>query len=328
MDSLHDTIVRQLLEQNPEAQHEVDYLVRLAQKNYCDGIIEEPRLYYDSLPINQAGLETRGDPDVFINGEAFPVRLTHLVMAARVLDQNGAVIDERFVQRVGLRLTFHDQNYMNRLFTPLPLWADVPIAAGDLVGRSVAAWRFGRPPILSARDTLQVTVALERVPAGNATRDVTVSFTGIGLLSKRPYFFSATVTLANAVATVLDTARFRPDGTEPVALTDMTVHCSALSTANDPNGDVREVRVQVRQVGNGTNATWFQGPITINPLPQAPAQLVGLRSGRSIVHKFPGDGLIWEPGEGITMAMQQLDPAITSGNIDVCIGLAGYLSVT
>ena len=44
----------------------------------------------------------------------------------------------------------------------------------------------------------------------------------------------------------------------------------------------------------------------VGPTNLIPAQLLGVLSGRAVVHKLPGDGLIWEPGEGIAVEAQGL----------------------
>jgi len=177
---------------------------------------------------------------------------------------------------------------------------------------------------------MNVAVALEEDPGATARR-VAVSFTGIGMLSRRPYFLESDASVGDLNQVILPTDNFRTDGAEPVIITDMAINCSAL--LNDPDtdlGDVRMVRVQVRQVGNGTNADWFTGPIGVTPpLPQCPAALLGMLTGRCIVHEFPGDGLLWEPGEGLSVEMAEL-PGSTrdAAGIRMAIGFFGFVSVT
>lgn len=307
---------------------DIDYLVALASKNVREGIIEEPRVFYDTFVLQADEIETASHPDVFINGEQFPVVITQLSAAIRPDFTQVApnpTLDERFIQRVGLRLSFHDQYYQSRNFVPMPLWLNKVVAAGDLVTQGSSAWTFERPFVLSARDSLRVTVALESTPSVDNVRRVTVSFTGTGMLSKRPYFFSQSLELDGTVPAVLPTQGFRNDGAEPVAVTDMAVHCGGESFGASAEGDIRQLRFNVRQIGNGTQADWFEGPSVPLPLNQCPAILTGYTSGRAIVHRFPGKGLLWEPGEGITMDAVALDPSVVG--FELAVSLSGYIAV-
>jgi hypothetical protein len=45
-----------------------------------------------------------------------------------------------------------------------------------------------------------------------------------------------------------------------------------------------------------------------------------------VVHQFPGDGLIWEPGEGIIVQGIALDA--TTENLNLAVALTGYISLT
>lgn len=304
-------------------QRHIDYLVKLASDNVCKGVIEEPRFYYDTMTLLTNGQTSEGQRDTFRNGEQFPVRLTHAVFALRPdFDQNLGT-DERLIQRVGLRMTFHDQYYMSRDFVPVPLWSNKVVAGPSAITTGFSSYTFDRPVILSARDSLRVTVALESTPT--TPRRVVVSVTGIGMLSKRPYFLASEVELSNTNPVVLDSADFRNDGTEPVALTDMVLHCGAETEDATGAGDIRQLRVQVRQIGNGTQADWGIGP-TSPPLAQCPATLLGLTEGRAVVHRFPGDGLIWEPGEGIIV--QGIALASSTEGLELATALVGYISLT
>jgi hypothetical protein len=86
------------------------------------------------------------------------------------------------------------------------------------------------------------------------------------------------------------------------------------------------VHVGVRQVGNGTNADWVVGKPGTDNLAAAPAW--GSYSGRALVHRFPGQGLIWEPGEGIEVAINQELPRALDDTISYTnISLVGYIAV-
>jgi hypothetical protein len=230
----------------------------------------------------------------------------------------------RQMQRMGVRFTFHDQYYMGREFKALPLWATKVVTGPQALTPAFSSYTFDRPVILSARDSLRVQVALESQPA--SPRRVSVSFSGVGLLSKRPYFLASEVELSNEAPVILDTVDFRNDGTEPIALTDMVLHCGA--EVEDPvgAGDIRQLRVQIRQIGNGTGADWYIGPTSPVPLSQMPATLLGTTQGMAVVHQFPGDGLIWEPGEGIVVQGIALDQS--AEGLNLAVGLTGYISLT
>lgn len=301
-------------------QRFIDYLVELAAQNVCKGVIEEPRVLYDTITLLPSGQTSEADRATFINGEQFPLRITHLATYMRTASET---VDERSIQRVGLRLMFHDQYYMSREFVPAPLWSNKVIAGVAPLSPGYVSYTFERPVILSARDSLRVDVALESVPA--SARRVAVSVTGVGLLSKRPYFFGSSRSLSTTVQTSLDTADFRNDGAEPVALTDMVISCGPPEQSPGGQGDVRQLRVQIQQIGNGTNARWFAGPTT-PPLPQCPAPLLGMSQGRAIIHKLPGDGVLLEPAEGLIPQAISLDSDVD--NAVIGFAAIGYISLT
>lgn len=310
----------------------VDQLVRLAEENVRKGVLEEPRIYYGVVALNASQpLATQFAANTFLNGDQFPVRLTHLVLAPRpsLVDAAPAFTDERLVQRVGLRLRFHDAYYQNYAFVPAPVWLNKPVAGADAVQRGASSWIFDRPTVLSARDGIRVQVQLEDAfgDPGAASVPVGIGFTGVGLLSKRPYFLSSSLDISDLAIHDLDAADLHNDGGEPIALTDATFICGALSTSDDASGDIRRARFQVKLLGNGTQAEWFKtnagGGLVV---PRAPGQLLGVSTGRSIVHRFPGDGMLLEPGEGFTAEAEALD-ASTEG-MQFCIAAVGYISIT
>lgn len=334
-----------------------DYLVRLASKNICDGVIEEPRMFFDYIsidttsltvplmPANVGGVSVdlpvfAGHPNVFRNGERFPMRITHMTAAIRSISTttDTPLIAEDILDSILLQITGHDNFYMARQFSPLPLWQNVPVAAPDIVTKSSASWTFARPYILSTRDTMKVTLYLEEALGADLYQDVNVTFHGIGMVSRRPYVLTGSVQFSGASdvgPTIVDIDRYRNDGGEPIVMTDMCINCGPLQgpsdplyVANDPIGDIRNIRVQVRQQGNGTNVDWAAGPIGSEALAGCPAALCGVTSGRVLVHEFPGDGLIWEPGEGISLAVQNTTITPSSDDIgDVLIGLFGYIAI-
>lgn len=301
-------------------------LVKLATGHLEAGVLHEPRGYFDVIDLNNDGNIVQGHPEVFRNGEQFPVRLTHMVAAMTRLDaaEPPQAQDERLVQRVGLRMEFHNQYYMNPEFLPIALWGNTVVAASQAITPATSSWMFPTPFVLSARDTLDVQVQLDAAPA--SPQRITVAFSGVGFLSGRPYFLSGDRLVTDGASTQLTTTAFRNDGSEPIIVTDGTVVVTAPEDSVDATGDIRAASLQVRQAGNGTNAQWFRGPT--NPaIERMPAQLWGAWSGRAVVHTFPGDGLIWEPGEGIDLQVQGLTTT-PPPDARVAIALLGYITVT
>lgn len=305
------------------------WLIKLASDNLSRGIIEEPRAYYDEIEVSATtGIITRSSPEVFQNGERFPVKITHMTCGIQYLttEADPEVADERNIQRVGLGLRFHDQWYMNDRYIAAPLWATGVCTAPLQTSQSTACWRFDRPFILSSRDSLAVKVGL--IEGQDTAVPVTVAFTGIGIKSKRPYFFAGDTALTDTVMTSIPGGNYKNDGAEPVLVTDMTVNVAAPLGTLDPTGDIRNLRIQVSQLGNGTNSSWFIGPRTIvPPLLGIGAQNLGVYTGRVVVHRFPMDGLLWEPGEGIDIFVQRLSTATEAQDFKLSIALLGNIVV-
>lgn len=309
-----------------------DYVIQLAKSGVMrKGVINEPRVYFDEIEQDDTNSIKRGDEGVFQNGEQFPVRLTHLIATTRFFnDDNVPLVDDELnVQRIGLRLKFHDQFYMNPEFLPVPVWGNKVTAMPPTTSFSTSHWDFvanGQPFVLSARDTLVVTVQLQNAPAQDEVVPVDMVITGIGMLSKRPYFLNGRRNVANVNPINLTTIDFRNDGTEPIAITDAAFVGGPESGAVDPQGDNRRWRFNVRQAGNGTNAQWFIGPQAPVAIPNMQADMFGITAGRCVVHQFPGDGMIWEPGEGVTIETQSIFPPDGFSSV-LCVGLAGYIMV-
>jgi hypothetical protein len=155
--------------------------------------------------------------------------------------------------------------------------------------------------------------------------------------------FGASVELPNEAGQkrLFDPTQLRNNGAEPVALTHMTLSQPGFtaSEGDDPpvpqfiGGNIRLLDVQIRQQGNGTNADWFRGPSVPTFRPRCPAGLLGYNGGRSVVHRLPGDGFIWEPGDGIVPQLralvENLQEAVGETEVmpDVAISLMGYVSV-
>lgn len=306
-------------------QRDIDHLIELASQNICDGVIEEPRVYFDEIPIRADGVVSKGDPNVFINGEQFPVRITRVSFALRGEDIEGTFTlpDERLLARVGVRFVFHDAYYQSAVFQPVPLWSNVICAGARGLTPGYSSYVFDRPLVLSARDTLRVVAALEA--AEETARTATVGFHGVGLQSKRPYLLGASRDLTAITPVTFQGADYRNDGTEPIALTEMVVRLSA--TTDDPTGagDVRLGRFNVRTVGNGTGSDWFIGPSTPAPISQCFGANLGFTLGRAVVHQIPNEGWLWEPGEGITVDANAL--ADEAEGLVLTVAMSGYISL-
>lgn len=278
----------------------------LAAQNVCDGILYEPRAYFDRFSTYVNGI-SQGDSNgtVFVNGEDYPLRITHL-LAMNAFDVED---DERLVQRYGLRIKSHDTYYMTPIYTPLPLYHNERIAASDVVTKATSTWRFWRPFYMGARDTIQVQFKLVSAMAANdGTRRIGVTFNGIGALSRRPKQLTgyADVTDDNGILAVsIPPAFFKNDGVEPLEITEMAVSCGPASQGS--NGNLRLVDINMRLVGNGTNASWMAGPDNSDDF--IPASLLGLTTGRAITHRLPvgndnHPGWLLYPGMGFTMEVQ------------------------
>lgn len=324
------------------------YLQKLADGNVTNGVLYEPRAYFDMIPLGASPEQFFGHPEVFRNGEEFPVIITHMTATLSLLDQDAASVnDERLVQAVGMYMKFHEQYYMNppqtfevviggaftgvQLSAPLPTWINTQVATSDVTNRGATSWRLPRPNILSVRDTLRVEV-MTPYPV-NGTRYVTVGFMGIGILSRQPYFLSGTAEIEGAGTTLqIDTEQFVNDGVEPILLTDMT--CNVQPESGDPNAipDARSIFLRVRQIGNGTGADWFQSPLNFIvpgtgvtlPTSMCGVSNLATKNGRAVVHEFP-KAVIWEPGAGLDIAVQSLDARPEAMSVQVA--LLGYIAV-
>lgn len=309
----------------------VEYVLRTAQGGLIrQGVINEPRMLFDELTLpsgaNGSAEIVNGNPGVFVNGEQFPLRITHMTATVR------HPAPEVLLQTIGIRLNYHDQWYMNPRFLPVPVFGNKSTAAPEPASSATAHWDFvanGQPFVMSARDTLVVRVQLQVVPASTGAKlTANVTFEGIGTMSRRPYILNGQIDLDDLAAIDIPTANFRNDGVEPIAITDMTVNLSGPDLSS-PQGFVSNLRFNVTQVGNGTGVRWFSGPVAPVNIQLAQATLAGVTTGRALVHQFPGDGFIWEPGEGLTLQAQpRVNNLLDGGNpVVLCLGLCGYIMV-
>lgn len=319
---------------------ELERVILTANRNLADGVIEEPRIFFDEIQIPNDGTIGFGSPDAFKNGEEYPIRVRWMTAAMRykgALASPTFVQDERTIQEVGLRFTFHGQDYMRRDFVAAPAWHDVPNSAGPNLSHAQSTFRFDRPFILSARDSMRVKLELDDAPTALNTRNYSVGFTGYGLDSRRPYFKADSLLIGDAARHELNTSMFRNDGDEPIVMTEMTVFIGSESLSGSPQGNIRIGRLQINQLGNGTQGEWMQGPNVdatglVSGPGLCPAVLLGTQAGRSVVHRWPplvddpAGGLIWEPGEGIQLEVQT--PAAGTDDMVLAIALIGSIIVS
>lgn len=310
---------------NPES----DYVRKLALRNEkeADARLFEPRLFADTFVFDGATQLVMADPDVFRNGEKFPMRITHIIMAAQFEaddEQTPVGGDERVVQRYGLRIKAHDTYYQNALSVPLPLWANIPVNASDVITRAQACWKLDRPVILGNRDTFEILVALLVAPE-TGTERVAVAVDGVGMYSRQPKRLTGYVDLSDILPTPITSDSLRNDGTEPMEISTITLQHTPATAVSNPIGNIRNVRTRMRINGNGTNQWWNwtrPAPAVANQL--IPANLFGLQTGRAIVHRLPGDGWLWMPNEGVT---PQVESLLTSRADTILVAMSGYIMV-
>lgn len=331
-----------------------EFVTFLAARNVLDGIAYEPRVKAQLFDFSASGASATvqaSDDATFINAEQYPIRITHVLAAIRDQGPNPTVeaasSDPRLVQRFGLRIRAHDTFYMNDEFVRLPLWGTEVIAGASPISRAVASWKFGYGKdrigvFMGSKDNFEVMVALEYPvdPITEVGLGVWVTFHGVGAISRRPKQLTGfrTFTAADGVSSRSMGANqmFLNDGTEPLEICEMTVHAQASNgtAGTDPSGNIRRLRVSVRQVGNGTNQRWTTTPHLTTSPPMfnmndcIPAPLWGLTTGQAIVHELPKNsdgypGWLWMPNSGLTLEVQ---PA-AAVQAACYIGLAGHIVV-
>lgn len=302
----------------------------LASQNICDGILYEPRLYWTVLSPTAATPLAVSDPEVFRNGEDFPVRITHVLAAIRKTSDSD---DDRLVQNYGLLLRKNDTYYMNTIHAALPLWHNTRAAAGDIVMASTATWKFWKPLIMGARDVFEASAQLEfAVGAEDGSRRVSISFNGVGLLSRRPKQITSYIDFESANGTSVvsfDSDDLKNDGVEPLEIHEAVINVAGESNIS-PAGDILVARLQCRLRGNGTNAEWVQGPTTVAGITTSngPAVFFGPSVSRAVIHTVPTGtdghpGWLWYPGMGVTAELKYLYGEEQS----IYIGLLGHVIV-
>lgn len=308
----------------------------IAMRNAQSGVIEEPRAYYDVISVPNDGTLGFGHPGAFANGEAHPVRITHLTAAMALYTTKAsspALVDERYIQHVGLSLKSHDTFYLSEQPSPLSAWSNEATACADRPSMNNNVWRFERPYIFSPKDTLQVRVS-RASPSGTtvgASGTVGVTFAGIGLLSQRPYMFGGSLSVSGATWTTNNYRYFSPEGlrnegTEPIAIYEMSHGLTA--GGNDTYPGVYSYNINVRGVGKATNAWWFSSSMAPGySYPDCPGALLGPHVGRAVVHKLPNDGFVWNPADEVSVQIRQFGSIVENETARVMIGLLGYTAV-
>jgi hypothetical protein len=158
--------------------------------------------------------------------------------------------------------------------------------------------------------------------AGLGERRFGVAFSGVGLSSHKPYFIASSRTVTTTALVNLDPLEYKNDGVEPIAITDVSFTATGDLNASSPSGDIRTVAFQIQGLGNGTQRPWCIGPSTTA---LCPGQLLGVTTGRSVVHRFPGDGIIWDPGEGVTI--EAILFSSTTVSLQFLVALVGFITV-
>jgi len=306
-----------------------DWLVKTSKDLLPDGVLYEPRVYSNVFRMESDNpfLAVQGFlRDAFVNGEQFPVTIKYLT--ASVVPAEDQALNNYLptrIQSVAMRIRYHDQWYMAQEPASLPVWSNQPVALPDLVGASVSNWKFDMPVVLSARDSLQIRVS-KQYPSTPSQFTVAVSAHGVGFLSGRPYFFYDDISLDNLQPQNLITAAFANYSSEPIVLEGLVFQ--ARPDPNTPNAiaDIANLCVEIKQIGNGTNADWLRGPPSYAG-GRVSAVLLGTQAGRAIVHRLPGNGWLWRPGEGIEVECRHLVPEVPQVVYEVAIAAIGYIAV-
>lgn len=303
----------------------IDHLVKLAAKNPCEGIVEEPRAFFDVIRTpSTLTRSVRSNAQTFQNGERYPILLTHLTAFIRPGYQGEELgDDEALVQRVGMRLVSSNSFYQNADFQALPLWHNVVSTGNPTLQRAQASFTFDRPLILASQNSLDVRVAYAQTPTSPRRCEVVIR--GVGLLSQQPTVIGGAVEIEDQGTLSFSPELFRNLRMEPIALTDMSLLVTAEEDELGSVGDLRPLSIAIRSIGGGTQAEFFVGP-SDPPWPRMPAYLLGKTTGRCIVHRFPGDGVRLEPGDSFYAELVALDT--TAQGIDVALATHGSIFVT
>lgn len=315
-------------------------LRQIARMNSCKGVRIEPRVWWDQFEfsadlLNPTSRLVASHDTAYRNGEPFPIRITHVLACMRVQiegpdspPQAPPQGDPRLLHWYGMRFNGHSTYYQDRFFLPIPAWANVNTVGNQQSTFDTTSWRFDYGIPFANRDVLEVETRLETTPS--SARIVSVGFDGVGRASKQPYKFGASTTLSDTGKATCNADTLRNTSAEIIDITGMDFYCSGPVDDADPTGDSRELRVQVKQTGSGTQRTWFRSPRT-NDVPNTlmPSPLAGIRSGQAMVHKLPGDGWLFQQGQGVNLELEKIVGTPDRTLVErVFVALAGYVIIT
>lgn len=331
----------------------IDALVREAAKNLDRGVIAEPRVYYNAwAPANTLlNVPRRSTAQAFMNGEQFPVRITHATVNSRSplerelspwpVDTN--IFDWK------IRFKHHDQAYPSGRPLLVPNLHNCNIGLAHFVNDSAVHYEFERPYVMTPRASLRIEWAAPgTLDFTEALFSTTVTLIGVGMYSFRPYVLSDSQSLvfyaqreASLIRGMFNPENLRNDGQEPIAITDLVFSTGVTDTV-EARGNVpdyalqmplSEIGLRIRAQGDNTGANWTTFPALesadapVRPFPKefVTARLLGKDGGRAVTHRFPGEGVTIEPGDEIIVEMTQLRELHPEAMVEVA--LLGYIEV-
>lgn len=334
-------------------------MLRTSGSGACKGVRYEPRVWYDvyDAPVDATGVIIPSpNTDVFINSEEFPVVMTKMIFSVLGITINSLddppiplyVIDglDSWMNLFAVRIRQHGNYFMEGTTRQIDTQtAGVPIgvfnsginAQVENISPGVVVWEFDKPTILSTRDSFRIPVQLQSTNDYSTTRPVSVGLQGYGLISKQPYNLGGSIDAGpTSAAADIDETNFRNDGNEPIVLTRMTAFCGPSSEELiDKTPDSRWAAINMKQIGNGSNANWFSGPSGQNgatAFPYCPLPLLGGTGGSStVIHTLPGPGWVFNPGEGISIDYRNpmsISFGYTVVSLRIGVSLLGYQVVT
>lgn len=316
-------------------------LIQFASKNRGDGVLIEPRFYYDTLDFTTLPGAEEADPYTLVaqnsdsaaytNGEQFPVRITHMVVSplhTPVTGESYKVIYQRpsGAQSLWLRVERYSEYYMNESFIRATAWHNVQSAQPYNAAAGTVTHKFFQPLVLSARDSLRVdfeavfpgatTMAVPIIGGesgpmpttlnpDNAAPSIFVQLTGVGMRSGQPYFLAGPArptTDGGSRLFSVDPANLQNLGNEPIAVTEMTVNASLSVEIPEGEGSTTTVLSDVRFFRMRVRQ---QGNGTQAELFRGPVYPTPMeRMPLSLFGTHLGDAVVHRlPGDGI-----QLDP--------------------
>lgn len=306
-------------------------LRKFANKNWVNGVFTEPRVYFGNLRFLTNGpIVVVSDRGAFRNNERFPVRITHALISRNAPSQGATESTSGIIANYALHLILNNNDYQVRRAIPIPCWQNVPSTPPE-GAESSGTWWFPQPFILCARDTMRVEAQLVTATSQGTARQYDVTFDGVGTMSQRPYRLASVIKLSTTGVEIMNPDDFRNDGVEPISIYAMSHSISSEDFTATAAASLNEVRIQIQQIGNGTNAPWIQGPV--DPFyTRCPANLVCPTTiADTVVHEFPttdegAPGVLLEPGEGFSVGIRKLYPTNEPNKDEtLLVSLCGYI---